>query len=49
MCGRPGIIYDIDESGSILSKKVYEPPKDINKFSSKIIIDEIIKTYELAL
>ena len=49
LCGRPGIIYDIDESGVVSSKKVYDPPKDINKFSSKTIIGEIIKTYELAL
>ncbi len=49
LCGRPGIIYDIDSSGHIQSKNLYDPPKDINKFSSKSIIDEIIKTYELAL
>tara|TARA_R110000823_G_scaffold313485_1_gene441209 strand:+ start:1166 stop:2815 length:1650 start_codon:yes stop_codon:yes gene_type:complete len=49
LCGRPGIIYDINQSGEISSKNLYEPPNDINKFSSKIIIDEIIKTYELAL
>ena len=49
LCGRPGIIYQIDESGSIKSKDLYDPPNDINKFSSKIIIGEIIKTYELAL
>ena len=49
LCGRPGIIYDIDQSGEISSKKVYDPPNDINKFSSTTIIDEIIKTYELAL
>ena len=49
LCGKPGIIYDINNSGEIKSKNIYEPPKDINKFSSKTIIDEIIKTYELAL
>lgn len=49
LCGRPGIIYQIDESGHIESKNLYDPPNDINKFSSKTIIDEIIKTYELAL
>ena len=49
LCGRPGIIYKIDESGNIESKNLYDPPNDINKFSSKTIVDEIIKTYELAL
>ena len=49
LCGKPGIIYDIDESGEIKSKKLHNPPEDINKFSSKTIIGEIIKTYELAL
>jgi len=49
LCGRPGIIYDINESGQITSKNLYDPPKDINKFSSKSVIDEIIKIYELAL
>ena len=49
LCGRPGIIYQIDESGHIESKNLYDPPNDINKFSSKTIIGEIIKTYELAL
>ena len=49
LCDRPGIIYDIDQNGEISSKKLYDPPNDINKFSSKTIIGEIIKTYELAL
>tara|TARA_Y100000310_G_scaffold46381_1_gene43090 strand:+ start:8301 stop:9941 length:1641 start_codon:yes stop_codon:yes gene_type:complete len=49
LCGRPGIIYQIDESGDVKSKTLYDPPNDINKFSSKTIIGEIIKTYELAL
>ena len=49
LCGRPGIIYQVDESGDIESKNLYDPPNDINKFSSKTIVDEIIKTYELAL
>jgi len=49
LCGRPGIIYQVDEGGDIKSKNLYDPPNDINKFASKTIIDEIIKTYELAL
>ena len=49
LCGRPGIIYDINGSGEIQSKSLYEPPKDINKFSSKTIIDEITKIYESTL
>jgi len=49
LCGRPGIIYDINGSGEIQSKTLYEPPKDINKFSSKTIIDEITKIYESTL
>ena len=49
LCDRPGLIYNIDESGEIQSKKLHDPPNDIDKFSSKNIIGEIIKTYELAL
>ena len=49
LCGKPGLIYDIDESGEIKSKKLHNPPEDINKFSSKIIVDEIISKYETIL
>jgi hypothetical protein len=36
LCGKPGWIYDVDGSGNIRGKILYQVPDDINKFDSKI-------------
>jgi hypothetical protein len=45
LCGRPGLIYQVDENGTIASKKWHDVPEDIEKFSSKNVINKIIKKY----
>lgn len=45
MCGKKGWIYNIDDSGSILNKKQYNPPIDINKFYSSNVTKKIREEY----
>jgi hypothetical protein len=45
MCGKSGWIYDVDSSGTILSKSLNSPPEDINKFHSSIVSDSIKEKY----
>jgi len=46
MCGKKGWIYDVDNYGKILSKKLCDIPNDINKFKSNYVINQIKKQYE---
>lgn len=46
MCGKPGWIYDVDNNGNILSKKLHLVPEDVNKFSSSNVIELIKNEYE---
>ena len=45
LCGRPGLIYQVDSNGTIESKKWHEVPEDIDKFSSENVINKTIKKY----
>ena len=45
-CGLAGIIYDVDESGSILSITKHEVPKDMWKFDSKLVAKQIMEVYK---
>mgnify|MGYP001245450246 CR=1 FL=1 len=45
LCDRPGLIYQIDQNGTIESKKWHPVPADVEKFSSKNVINKIIKKY----
>ena len=49
LCNRPGIIYQIDESGDVKSIENHEVPEDKHKFAADTIIKEILKQYEKAL
>ena len=46
LCNRPGWIYDVDSSGIINDITFNEVPKDIDKFYSTNIINQILSTYE---
>jgi hypothetical protein len=45
MCGKSGWIYDVDSSGTILSKSLNSLPEDINKFHSSIVSNNIKEKY----
>ena len=50
LCGKPGIIYDIDRQGKILSVKYYPPPKDVvEKYGVEGIAKKIVAVYEEAM
>ncbi len=46
LCGKAGWIYDIDASGQVKGKKLYEIPSDIDKFRSDNVAKEIIEEYK---
>ena len=45
MCGKPGWIYNIDDSGQILNKERFDIPEDINKFNSLEVSKKIKEEY----
>ena len=45
MCGKSGWIYDVDGSGTILSKSLNSIPENINKFYSSIVSNNIKEKY----
>lgn len=46
LCGKSGWIYDIDVSGHVKSKRLFNIPTDIEKFKSDNVAKEIIKEYK---
>jgi glycosyltransferase involved in cell wall biosynthesis len=45
MCGKPGWIYNVNESGEILNKERFDIPKDIDKFDSIEVAKKIKEEY----
>jgi len=45
MCGKKGWIYDVDETGNILGKKLHDIPADLDKFKSSNVATQIIDEY----
>jgi glycosyltransferase involved in cell wall biosynthesis len=41
MCNKPGWIYNVDNTGDIISKELFDIPKDIDKFKSSSVSKEI--------
>jgi len=46
LCGKPGLVYDVDEQGHILQKATYDIPKNIELFDSKYMAESVLKEYE---
>ena len=45
MCGKPGWIYNVDESGYIINKERFDIPEDVSKFNSLEIAKKIKEEY----
>lgn len=45
MCGKPSWIYNVDNLGNIIEKKLYEVPNDMEKFYSKSVSEKIKEEY----
>ena len=45
LCGKPGIIYDIDDTGYILGKTTKNPPEDVSKFTNINVAKKIKEIY----
>lgn len=46
LCGKKGWIYDINNSGQIISKELHDIPEDVDKFKSSTIVSEILEEYK---
>jgi len=42
---KPSWIYDVDNSGIIKDKKLYEVPTDIEKYYAKNVAEQIVDEY----
>jgi len=49
MCGKSAIIYNVDNTGNIISKKLHDIPSDIDKFKTENVLNQIIKEYKSIL
>jgi len=49
MCGKPGWIYDVNDKGQILGKKLYSPPSDVDKFYVSNVVNKINDEYKKIL
>lgn len=45
LCGKSGWIYQVDSSGGILSKNLYEPPNDLEKYHVNNVVKQIKEKY----
>jgi glycosyltransferase involved in cell wall biosynthesis len=45
LCGKPGWIYNVDNTGNIIEKKKHEVPSDVNKFNSDEVAKKIKEEY----
>lgn len=45
LCGKSGWIYDINNKGDILSKKLHQPPDDLDKFYASNVAKTIKELY----
>lgn len=48
-CGKPAIIYDVNNMGYIESKRIESPPADLDKFKSEVVAKQIIEEYKNAI
>jgi hypothetical protein len=49
LCGKSGWIYDVNDKGDILSKQLYNPPDDLEKFYALNVATQIKEIYESIL
>ena len=45
LCGKSGWIYNVNDKGDILSKKLNPPPDDLSKFYASNVAEQIKKIY----
>ena len=45
MCGKSGWIYNVDDRGNILDKKLHHPPENILDYSSTNVVKKIKEQY----
>jgi glycosyltransferase involved in cell wall biosynthesis len=45
MCGKSGWIYDVDQTGKILNKKLHQPQENLDKFFATNVAEKIKELY----
>ena len=48
MCGKPGIVYDVDEQGNIKQVEEISVPDDLSSFTIDTMTDQVLKVYKEA-
>lgn len=48
-CGKPGWIYDVDDTGAIVSRTLHQPPADMHRFDSRLVAEQMVALYHAAL
>lgn len=46
LCGKVGIVYEVDESGKVKSKREYPPPMDLLPFTVGYMAEETLRYYD---
>mgnify|MGYP001072838109 CR=1 FL=1 len=46
LCGKRGIVYDVDKTGNILSKKLMEVPDNLEEYSAEFAARKVFTLYE---
>ena len=46
LCGKAGWIYDVDDKGIVLGKKLHPVPTDVDKYKRKNVVTQIIEEYK---
>jgi glycosyltransferase involved in cell wall biosynthesis len=49
LCGKAGLIYEVDRAGTILSKKFHEVPDDVDKYRADNSAKKVIQLYNEVL
>jgi glycosyltransferase involved in cell wall biosynthesis len=49
LCGKPGLIYDVDRLGEINKVTMYVPPKDLSVFGIKYMCSRVLDVYKEAM
>ena len=49
LCGKSGWIYNVDETGCVVSKKLTRPPPDLHDYQVSNVINEMLHVYKEVL
>lgn len=48
-CGKPGLVFEVDEHGKVLSQRLLEPPADLTPYTIEYMADRTLEVYKKCL